>query len=75
MAQEPHEGVVTVLFTDIVGSVPLKTSQGDVGAQNIVRDHFNLLRHQVQTHSGHEIKTLGDGLMAPWPAPSACSAH
>ena len=34
MAQEPHEGVVTVLFTDIVGSAALKTSQGDVAAQN-----------------------------------------
>ena len=74
MAQEPHEGVVTVLFTDIVGSVPLKTSQGDVAAQNIVRDHFYLLRQQVQTHSGREIKTLGDGLMATFVSPRSAVA-
>src|SRR2546428_11301038 len=69
MTEQPPEGVVTVLFTDIVGSVPLKTSQGDVAAQNIIRDHFYLLRQQVQTHSGREIKTLGDGLMATFVSP------
>ena len=74
MTEQPPEGVVTVLFTDIVGSVPLKTSQGDVAAQNIVRDHFNLLRQQVQTHSGREIKTLGDGLMATFVSPRSAVA-
>ena len=56
-AQDQPEGVVTVLFTDIVGSVPLKTSQGDVAAQDLVRAHFDLLRQQVDTHRGREIKT------------------
>jgi len=34
MAQERPEGVVTVLFTDIVGSAALKTSQGDIAASS-----------------------------------------
>src|SRR5213596_2461225 len=69
MAQQPPEGVVTVLFTDIVGSAALKTSQGYAAAQEIVRGHFNLLRQQVESHGGREIKTLGDGLMATFVSP------
>jgi len=33
-AQDQPEGVVTVLFTDIVGSAALKTSQGDIAASS-----------------------------------------
>src|SRR2546425_5867961 len=69
MAQQPPEGVVTVLFTDIVGSAALKTSQGDAAAQEIVRGHFELLRQQVESHGGREVKTLGDGLMATFVSP------
>src|SRR3989441_1644809 len=69
MAQQPPEGVVTVLFTDIVGSAALKTSQGDAAAQEIVRGHFELLREQVESHGGREVKTLGDGLMATFVSP------
>src|SRR5947208_15473976 len=69
MAQQPPEGVVTVLFTDIVGSAALKTSQGDAAAQEIVRGHFELLREQVESHGGLEVKTLGDGLMATFVSP------
>lgn len=69
MTQQPSEGVVTVLFTDIVGSAALKTAQGDLAAQDLVRDHFDLLRRQVESHSGREVKTLGDGLMATFVSP------
>src|SRR3989441_3459630 len=74
MAQQPPEGVVTVLFTDIVGSAAIKTSQGDAAAQEIVRGHFNLLRQQVESHGGREIKTLGDGLMATFVPPRSAVA-
>src|SRR5437879_13416169 len=69
MAQQPPEGVVTVLFTDIVGSAALKTSQGDAAAQKLVRGHFDLLRQQVESHRGREVKTLGDALIAPFASP------
>src|SRR6266498_29178 len=69
MAQQSSEGVVTVLFTDIVGSASLKTSQGDAAAQEIVRGHFDILRQQVESHGGREVKTLGDGLMATFVSP------
>src|SRR6266581_3784932 len=69
MAQQPPAGVVTVLFTDIVGSASLKTGQGDATAQELVRGHFDLLRQQVESHGGREVKTLGDGLMATFVSP------
>src|SRR3989449_434303 len=74
MTEQRPEGVVTVLFTDIVGSAALKTSQGDIAAQDLVRDHFDLLRQQVETHRGQEIKTLGDGLMATFVSPRSAVA-
>src|SRR5207245_10851923 len=69
MAQQPPAGVVTVLFTDIVGSAALKTSQGDATAQGLVRGPFDLLRQRVESHGGREVKTLGDGLMATFVSP------
>src|SRR5438093_7467995 len=74
MTQQPPEGVVTVLFTDIVGSAALKTSQGDAAAQEIVRGHFDLLRQELESHGGREIKTLGDGLMATFVSPRSALA-
>jgi len=69
MSEEPPEGVVTVLFTDIVGSAALKTSQGDIAAQEMIKSHFDLLRRELESHGGREVKTLGDGLMATFVSP------
>jgi len=62
MTQLP-EGTVTILFTDVVGSTELTTSRGDEAAQEIMRAQRDLTRQQVEEHSGHEIKGLGDGFM------------
>ena len=56
-------GSVVVLFTDFVGSTGLIERLGDVGAHRVLRRHFDLLRNAVAAHSGHEVKSLGDGLM------------
>ncbi len=63
MTQQLPEGTVTVLFTDVVGSTDLTTRQGDEAAQEILRTQRDLVRQQVQEHSGHEVKGLGDGFM------------
>ena len=63
MAGELPEGTVTVLFTDVVGSTDLTTSRGDEAAQEILRGQRDLVRQQVEEHSGHEVKGLGDGFM------------
>jgi predicted ATPase/class 3 adenylate cyclase len=63
MAQELPEGTVTVLFTDLVGSTDLATSRGDEAAQEILRTQRDLTRQKVEEHSGHEVKSTGDGFM------------
>jgi class 3 adenylate cyclase/tetratricopeptide (TPR) repeat protein len=63
VAQELPEGTVTVLFTDVEGSTDLTTRQGDEVAREILRAQRELVREQVEMHSGHEVKSLGDGFM------------
>ena len=63
MAHELPEGTVTVLFTDVVGSTTIRTGRGDAAAQEIIHAHFDLVRQQIEQHSGHEVKTIGDSFM------------
>jgi class 3 adenylate cyclase/tetratricopeptide (TPR) repeat protein len=59
----PDTATVTVLFTDVIGSVELRTSRGDESAHKMMEAHFELVRQQIEHHSGQEVKTLGDGFM------------
>jgi class 3 adenylate cyclase len=54
---------VTVLFTDVVGSTGLRTGRGDTAAHEIMSTHNELVRHQIEQHAGHEVKTIGDSFM------------
>lgn len=55
--------VVTLLFTDLVGSTELLGELGDDEAERLRRVHFGLLRDVATAHGGEEVKNLGDGLM------------
>ena len=55
--------IVTLLFTDLVGSTELVARLGDDAAEHLRRSHFQLLREAVSMRGGHEVKNLGDGLM------------
>jgi len=63
MTQELPEGTVTILFTDVEGSTALALDQGDESAHGLLRSYRDLVRQQVKLHSGHEVKTMGDGFM------------
>ena len=67
---ERASGLVTILFTDLVGSTELLSRAGDEGAQRIFRAHRRLLTEAVAAHGGHEVKWLGDGLMVAFPSAS-----
>ncbi|MCA1841943.1 MAG: AAA family ATPase, partial [Actinobacteria bacterium] len=56
--------IVTLLFTDLVGSTQLLEQLGEEAAEELRRVHFGLLRDAVSAHGGSEVKNLGDGLMA-----------
>src|SRR5712692_7712431 len=65
---ERSSGLVTLLFTDLVGSTELLSRAGDEEAQRIFSAHHQLLAEAVAQHGGHEVKWLGDGLMVAFPS-------
>lgn len=64
--QAPGAGsrIVTVLFTDMVGSTDLTQARGDHAAQDVVRRHNSIVRTALAEYVGKEIKHTGDGIMA-----------
>ncbi len=70
-AEEPHSGLVTIMFTDIEGSTSMTQRLGDAGAQDLLRTHNALLRDALKEHGGREIKHTGDGIMASFPLASS----
>src|SRR2546430_8067544 len=65
---ERASGLVTILFTDLVGSTELLARAGDEEAQRIFRAHHDLLAKTAAAHGGEEVKWLGDGLMVAFPS-------
>ena len=55
--------VVTILFTDLVGSSELHERLGDDHANRLLRRHFRVIREAISAAGGSEVKNLGDGLM------------
>jgi len=60
--------IVSVLFTDLVGSTQLLDRLGDDAGESVRQAHFGLLREAVRSRRGHEVKNLGDGLMVVFPS-------
>ena len=56
--------LVTVLFTDLVGSTKMTQELGDAGAQEILRKHNEIVRNGLAKYQGLEVKHTGDGIMA-----------
>ena len=65
---------VTVLFTDLVGSTALTSSIAQDEADELLREHFSILRQAIAESGGAEVKNLGDGLMVAFGATSAALA-
>jgi len=59
-------GLVTILFTDLVGSTEVTAEIGDVAADELRRDHFTDLRGAIEETGGREVKTIGDALMVSY---------
>ncbi|MEO8080951.1 MAG: adenylate/guanylate cyclase domain-containing protein [Caldimonas sp.] len=61
----------TVLFADLRGSTSMYETLGNTDATAVVTQSVASLARIVEAHGGTVVKTLGDGLMAVFPAPSA----
>lgn len=59
-------GLITILFTDLVGSTDLAREIGDAAADELRREHFASLREAVAATGGTEVKTIGDALMVSY---------
>jgi class 3 adenylate cyclase/DNA-binding NarL/FixJ family response regulator len=68
-AGRKSSGVVTLLFTDVVGSTEMLDRVGDDVAEEMRCRHFTLLRRALDEAGGSEVKSLGDGLMASFTSP------
>ena len=62
--------LLTVLFTDLVGSTERAGAEGDESWRNLLEDHHAIVRRQIETHSGREVKTTGDGFLATFDSPT-----
>ncbi|MCK5297117.1 MAG: adenylate/guanylate cyclase domain-containing protein [Alphaproteobacteria bacterium] len=68
---EALQGIVTIMFTDIVGSTAHTQNVGDSVAQQIVRTHNHIVRSALKQYKGKEVKHTGDGIMASFNSPSS----
>jgi class 3 adenylate cyclase len=63
--------VVTMLFTDLVGSTKLKQEFGDSQAMQYMREHHEIVRRVLAgTATGEEVSTSGDSFFIAFATPS-----
>ena len=69
--REQRIGVVTLMFTDLVGSTALKQELGDrLAAERIHRHHQVVREVLARFHEGEEISTAGDSFLIMFNRPS-----
>lgn len=62
--ETPQSGIISIMFTDIVGSTQMTQTYGDKLAQELVHRHNTIVRQALTACNGEEIKQTGDGIMA-----------
>jgi class 3 adenylate cyclase/streptogramin lyase len=67
---ERRRQLVTVLFTDIVGSTQRAEELGDARWRRLLTTHHAIVRKALKRHGGREIDTAGDGFFATFTQPS-----
>ena len=62
--------LVTVLFTDIVGSTAQAVQLGDRQWRETLEAHHTVVREELRRFRGREIDTAGDGFLAAFDGPA-----
>jgi class 3 adenylate cyclase len=57
------DGTVTIMFSDIEGSTAMADRLGDKRFMEVLREHNSIIRKQIKSHGGFEVKSEGDGFM------------
>ena len=69
-ARVAPEGTVTIMFSDLEGFTSLCEQLGDYKANELLRDHYRLVRQELAQHGGFEVKVHGDGFMVAFSSAS-----
>jgi class 3 adenylate cyclase len=67
---DPDRVLVTLLFTDIVGSTQRAAELGDRAWRELVDRHHALVRSELERWQGRELDTAGDGFLAEFGGPA-----
>jgi class 3 adenylate cyclase len=67
---DPDRRLVTVLFTDIVGSTAKAVTLGDRHWNELLERHNQLVRRELDRFGGREVDTAGDGFFAVFDGPA-----
>ena len=59
----------TVLFSDIVGSTEQASSLGDLRWRELLDQHDQLVRREIESFGGRLVKSTGDGVLASFDGP------
>jgi class 3 adenylate cyclase len=62
--------LVTLLFTDVVGSTSVAAKLGDTRWRALLSEHYESARVELERYRGREVDTTGDGLLATFAAPA-----
>jgi len=69
-APNPDRILTTVLFTDIVDSTRRAADLGDQRWRDLLDQHDEVMRGQLDRFRGKEVKTTGDGFLAAFDGPA-----
>ncbi|HZU61659.1 MAG TPA: adenylate/guanylate cyclase domain-containing protein, partial [Solirubrobacteraceae bacterium] len=66
----PDRALMTVLFTDIVGSTEQAALLGDARWREVLVSHERILRREVERFDGGLVKLIGDGSLSTFDGPA-----
>jgi class 3 adenylate cyclase len=72
-ARRPAEAtrtLLTVMFTDVVGSTERAARMGDDGWRDLLETHDRVMRQELARHDGREVDTAGDGFLTTFATPT-----
>ncbi len=62
--------LTTLLFTDLVDSTVIAQRLGDVAWRDLLSEHYEIVRAELERHHGREVATTGDGMLATFDGPA-----
>jgi class 3 adenylate cyclase len=69
-AADTDRVLLSVLFTDVVGSTQQAASLGDARWRHVLEQHDLFARRELARYRGREVKTIGDGVLATFDGPA-----